>query len=186
MRKIQERAKISQRAKTKQMATCLSWIKPSEQPLHFIWRRKRTLHSLIFSRATLAWSHDSSPSPHSNGELACRLSWLNNETQVIFDSIFCCGIKKKKKKNVICVLLIPFYLNILKTSLDVWKIKSSCIKKAWIAKFNDLFHSCPLKSRKLNPAKYCLAKIAEINEVGLITRAMIGRMIQQLIQSTTS
>ena len=37
-------------------------------------------------------------------------------------------VELRKKNNVICVLLIPFYLNILKTSLDVWKIKSSCRK----------------------------------------------------------
>ena len=62
------------------MATCLSWTKPSEQPLHFIWRAKRTLHSRLFSRATLMWSHDPSlPTPplNSNGELArgC-LRWI--------------------------------------------------------------------------------------------------------------
>ena len=59
------------------MATCLSWTKPSEQPLHFIWRAKRTLHSRLFSRATLMWSHDPSPPLNSNGELArgC-LRWI--------------------------------------------------------------------------------------------------------------
>ena len=159
MRKIQERAKISQRAKTKQMATCLSWTKPSEQPLHFIWRGKRTLYPLLFSRATLAWSHDPSPLTQMGSLLAGCLGWIMKLKFYLTLS----SVVELRKKTVICVLLISFYLNILKTSLDVWKIKSSCIKKAWIAKFNDLFHSCPLKSRKLNPAKYCLAKIAEIN-----------------------
>ena len=28
-----------------------------------------------------------------------RLSWLTNETQVLFDSIFCCGIKKKQQQQ---------------------------------------------------------------------------------------
>ena len=30
-------------------------------------------------------------------------------------------------------------------------------------KFNFLFPICPLKSRKYNPAKYCLAKIAKLS-----------------------
>ena len=71
------------------MATCLSWAKPSEQPLHLIWWVKRTLHSRGLLRATLAWSHGPSPPQphpppphththtHTNGELARRLSSLN-------------------------------------------------------------------------------------------------------------
>ena len=73
------------------MATCLSWAKPSEQPLHLIWWVKRTLHSRVLLRATLAWSHGPSPPTpppplphthththtHTNGELARRLSSLN-------------------------------------------------------------------------------------------------------------
>ena len=68
------------------MATCLSWAKPSEQPLHLIWWVKQTLHSRVLLRATLAWSHGPSPPTppppshthtHTNGELARRLSSLN-------------------------------------------------------------------------------------------------------------
>ena len=52
-----------------------------------------------------------------------------------------------------CVLLIPVYLKIFKSS-DYLKNKM---------KFNFLFLICPLKSRKYNPAKYCLAKIAKLS-----------------------
>ena len=52
-----------------------------------------------------------------------------------------------------CVLLVPVYLKIFKSS-DYLKNKM---------KFNFLFPICPLKSRKYNPAKYCLAKIAKLS-----------------------
>ena len=51
-----------------------------------------------------------------------------------------------------CVLLVPVYQEIFKSSGHV-KNKM---------KFNFLFPICPLKSRKYNPAKYCLAKIAKL------------------------
>ena len=52
-----------------------------------------------------------------------------------------------------CVLLVPVYLKIFKSS-DYLKNKM---------KFNFLFPICPLKSRKYNRAKYCLAKIAKLS-----------------------
>ena len=52
-----------------------------------------------------------------------------------------------------CVLLVPVYLEIFKSS---GHLKNKM-------KFNFLFPICPLKSRKYNPAKYCLAKIAKLS-----------------------
>ena len=41
--------------------------------------------------------------------------------------------------NVICILLVSFHVNILKTSED-WKVKSSYVENAWIAKSNALIY----------------------------------------------
>ena len=118
VRKIQERAKISQRAETKRMATCLSWAKPSEQPLHFIWRGKRTLYSLLFSRATLAWSHDSSPLTQMGSLLAGCLGWIMKLKFYLTLSSVVELRKKKRNMRFAYSILSQYFKNF------TWRLKN--------------------------------------------------------------